>query len=85
MIKKTDKADFIIRKLNEYYPVTPIPLEHKNDFTLLIAVLLSAQSTDKKVNELTPNLFKNGATAKDLYRFGEKNIYTCILTLKKTI
>ena len=53
-----DKIDFIIKTLDEIYPEVPIPLNHKDPYTLLIAVLLSAQSTDVRVNQITPILFK---------------------------
>ena len=54
---KQEKVDFVIKTLNDLYPETPIPLEHKDPYTLLIAVLLSAQSTDRGVNKITPILF----------------------------
>ena len=54
---KQEKVAFVINTLNELFPETPIPLEHKDPYTLLIAVLLSAQSTDKGVNKITPILF----------------------------
>lgn len=54
---KQEKADFVIRTLDEIYPTIPIPLDHKDPYTLLIAVLLSAQSTDVRVNQITPLLF----------------------------
>lgn len=54
---KKEKANEIMKILEELYPETPIPLQHKDAYTLLIAVLLSAQSTDKKVNQYTPTLF----------------------------
>jgi len=54
---KKEKAAFVIEKLEEIYPEIPIPLEHKDPYTLLIAVLLSAQSTDVRVNQTTPLLF----------------------------
>ena len=54
---KKEKAAFVIQKLQEIYPEIPIPLEHKDPYTLLIAVLLSAQSTDVRVNQTTPLLF----------------------------
>ena len=54
---KQTRADYIDRRLAELYPETPIPLDHKDAFTLLIAVLLSAQCTDKRVNLVTPQLF----------------------------
>ena len=61
MIKK-ERADFVFRRLNELYPETPIPLQHKDSFTLLIAVLLSAQCTDARVNQITPTLFARADT-----------------------
>jgi endonuclease III len=54
---KVERAAFIERRLADLYPQTPVPLDHKDAFTLLIAVLLSAQCTDKRVNEVTPRLF----------------------------
>lgn len=54
---KKEKVAFVINTLNDLFPETPIPLEHKDPYTLLIAVLLSAQSTDKGVNKITPILF----------------------------
>ena len=57
-MKKIDRSKIIISELQKLYPETPIPLNHDGPFTLLIAVVLSAQSTDKKVNELTEELFK---------------------------
>lgn len=57
-MNKQEKVQFVIDKLNELFPEVPIPLDHKDPYTLLIAVLLSAQSTDKKVNEITPLLFR---------------------------
>jgi len=55
---KKEKATYIIEELERLYPTTPIPLEHKDPYTLLIAVLLSAQCTDARVNTITPSLFK---------------------------
>lgn len=55
---KKERADYISKKLATLYPETPIPLEHKDSYTLLIAVLLSAQCTDLRVNQVTPSLFK---------------------------
>jgi len=54
---KQEKVNFTINKLQELYPTIPIPLDHKDPYTLLIAVLLSAQSTDVRVNQITPLLF----------------------------
>lgn len=54
---KQERADFILRRLEELYPETPVPLDHTDPFTLLVAVLLSAQCTDARVNLVTPGLF----------------------------
>lgn len=59
---RQEKADRIREELERRYPTTPIPLDHRDPFTLLVAVLLSAQSTDKKVNEITPALFDRAPT-----------------------
>tara|TARA_B100001250_G_C19733324_1_gene759566 strand:+ start:316 stop:969 length:654 start_codon:yes stop_codon:yes gene_type:complete len=85
-MKKKERVRIIESRLDELYPNPDIPLWHFNEFSLLIAVLLSAQSTDKKVNELTPNLFNSRKTAKDIYEMGQNNIYECIkqLGLAKT-
>lgn len=55
---KKERAQFISKRLEELYPETPIPLDHKDAYTLLIAVLLSAQCTDERVNKITPGLFQ---------------------------
>ncbi len=55
---KKEKAKYIIEELERLYPETPVPLDHKDPFTLLIAVLLSAQCTDERVNKITPALFE---------------------------
>ena len=55
---KKEKAKYIIEELERLYPETPVPLNHKDPFTLLIAVLLSAQCTDERVNKITPALFE---------------------------
>ena len=56
-MKKSDKISYVINKLEELYPTVPVPLNHKDPYTLLIAVLLSAQCTDERVNQITPKLF----------------------------
>ena len=61
-MKKAEKVKFVIDKLEELYPKTPIPLDHTDPYTLLIAVLLSAQCTDKRVNIVTPDLFNLAST-----------------------
>ena len=57
MMNRAAKADRIGKILDDLYPTQPIPLDHKDPYTLLVAVMLSAQTTDKKVNEVTPRLF----------------------------
>ena len=57
-MRRAEKAVQIGKILDEFYPETPIPLDHKDPYTLLVAVMLSAQTTDKKVNEVTPRLFE---------------------------
>ena len=59
---KKEKVLFVIEELEKLYPKIPIPLDHKDPYTLLIAVLLSAQSTDVRVNQITPILFKKADT-----------------------
>jgi len=59
-LRKQERAALILRRLEQSYPETPIPLDHSDPFTLLIAVLLSAQCTDRKVKEVTPALFAAG-------------------------
>jgi endonuclease-3 len=61
-MNKKERADYIQKRLQELYPETPIPLAHRDAYTLLIAVLLSAQCTDKRVNEITPWLFAEADT-----------------------
>lgn len=56
-VKKAERAEIIRQRLDELYPETPIPLDHRNPYTLLVAVLLSAQCTDERVNQVTPGLF----------------------------
>jgi len=65
-MKRSEKAEIIHGMLEELYPETPVPLDHNNEFQLLIAVLMSAQTTDKKVNQVTPELFKRGPNAKEM-------------------
>lgn len=65
---KQEKADFILERLEELYPETPIPLDHTDAYTLLIAVLLSAQCTDVRVNQVTPKLFKKAKTPQQMIK-----------------
>jgi len=65
-MKKSEKILFIMDELERLYPKTPVPLDHTDAYTLLIAVLLSAQCTDKRVNTVTPKLFKLASTPEDM-------------------
>ncbi len=77
-MKRSDKAIKIHEQLEGFYPTTPIPLDHTNPYTLLVAVLLSAQTTDKKVNEVTPALFHNGDNPYDMVKRSVDEIKTLI-------
>ena len=63
---KKEKAKYVIEELEKLYPETPIPLNHSDAYTLLIAVLLSAQCTDERVNQITPTLFSRAANPSDM-------------------
>ncbi|WP_075343913.1 endonuclease III domain-containing protein [Tenacibaculum agarivorans] len=65
-MNKTEKVQFVIDTLERLYPETPIPLDHKDPYTLLIAVLMSAQSTDERVNKITPLLFERADNPYDM-------------------
>lgn len=71
---KQEKVDFVISTLQNLYPETPIPLDHKDPYTLLIAVLLSAQSTDKGVNKITPILFNIADNPYDMVKLSVEEI-----------
>lgn len=73
-MKRAEKAARIVDILEELYPETPIPLDHSDPFTLLVAVVLSAQTTDKKVNEVTPALFAAAPTAEAMARLSADEI-----------
>ena len=73
-MRKKDRAEFILNYLNEIYPETPIPLKHNNKFELLVAVLLSAQCTDVRVNKVTPLLFSKANTPKKMTTIKVKEI-----------
>lgn len=77
-MKKSERATFIIKVLESYYPETPIPLDHNDHFTLLVAVLLSAQCTDERVNTVTPILFKKAKNASEMSILSEDDIYKII-------
>ncbi|MBT8323882.1 MAG: endonuclease III [Winogradskyella sp.] len=71
---KQKKVEFVINKLNDIYPEIPVPLDHKDPYTLLIAVLLSAQSTDVRVNQITPLLFKRADNPYDMVKLSVEEI-----------
>ena len=71
---KQEKVQFVINTLEKIYPKTPIPLNHKDPYTLLIAVLLSAQSTDKGVNKITPILFAKADNPYDMVKLSIEEI-----------
>jgi len=75
---KRDRADFVMNRLNELYPETPIPLKHRNNYELLIAVLLSAQCTDERVNRVTPDLFAIADNPKQMMDTAIEDIYSII-------
>ena len=73
-MRQAERAALILRRLDEQYPETPVPLDHSDPFTLLIAVLLSAQCTDRKVNEVTPALFAAGPDPAAMAALSEETI-----------
>ena len=77
-MKRIEKAQEVSRILNRIYRKVPIPLKHKNKFELVVAVLLSAQCTDERVNQVTPSLFKKANTAIKMTKVPKKTIYNII-------
>ena len=75
---KTEKVNFVIKTLNNLYPEIPIPLNHKDPYTLLIAVLLSAQCTDVRVNQITPILFAKADNPFDMIKMSVEEIKAII-------
>ena len=73
-MNKKEKVQFVIEKLEELYPKTPVPLNHKDPYTLLIAVLLSAQCTDERVNQITPKLFVKADCPEKMIKLSVKEI-----------
>lgn len=71
---KQERATFVINTLKDYYPEIPIPLDHKDPYTLLIAVLLSAQCTDVRVNQITPILFAKADNPYDMVKLSVEEI-----------
>lgn len=77
-MRKQERADFIVRRLEELYPETPIPLDHTDPYTLLVAVLLSAQCTDVRVNQVTPALFDLASTPETMMKVPVEDIQAII-------
>ena len=78
VMTKSERAQIVLKILNKTYPKTPIPLDHKDNFTLLVAVLLSAQCTDKRVNQVTPKLFKIASNPQKMSKLSQNQIYKII-------
>lgn len=74
LMTKAEKVSFVISTLEKLYPEVPIPLNHKDPYTLLIAVLLSAQSTDVRVNQITPLLFERANNPYDMIKLSVEEI-----------
>lgn len=77
-MKRKEKAERIQSMLEELYPETPVPLDHESPFQLLVAVLMSAQTTDLKVNQVTPGLFKQGPTPEKMAQLEVATIQSLI-------
>jgi endonuclease-3 len=75
---KKEKVEFVIESLEDLYPETPIPLDHSDPYTLLIAVLLSAQCTDERVNKITPLLFEKANNPYDMAKLSQEEIQAII-------
>jgi len=73
-VLKAERAAYILQRLQELYPQTPIPLDHRDPFTLLVAVLLSAQCTDERVNQVTPALFALADNPAEMAALSEEQI-----------
>ncbi|MGB0455095.1 MAG: endonuclease III domain-containing protein, partial [Bacteriovoracaceae bacterium] len=71
-MNKSERVDYILGELERLFPETPIPLDHTDPYTLLIAVLLSAQCTDVRVNQVTPHLFKKADSPKKMIKLTVK-------------
>jgi len=77
-MNKSERINIISRILDDHYKETPVPLDHSDPFTLLIAVLLSAQCTDERVNKVTPLLFEKASDPEEMRKLSEKKIYGII-------
>tara|TARA_B100000927_G_scaffold136806_1_gene110416 strand:- start:3639 stop:4292 length:654 start_codon:yes stop_codon:yes gene_type:complete len=77
-LRKSEKREKIAQLLNQYFPNPDVPLDHKDPYTLLIAVLLSAQCTDERVNQVTPFLFKKASNPFEMGKLRQEQIYKII-------
>jgi endonuclease-3 len=77
-MKKETKIDFIIDTLDSLFPMPPIPLKHKDPYTLLVSVVLSSQTTDKQVNKVTKTLFEKASTPREMVKLSREEIYEMI-------
>jgi endonuclease-3 len=77
-MKKSERALIVSKTLNTFYPETPIPLDHYDNYSLLVAVLLSAQCTDERVNKVTPELFNMASTPIEMSKLSTDAIYKII-------
>ena len=77
-LNKAERIAYIDEKLQSLYPKTPVPLDHKDPYTLLIAVLLSAQCTDERVNQVTPGLFAKADCPEDMVTLSVEEIRSII-------
>ena len=77
-MRKAERAQIVLDTLEAHYPETPVPLDHKDHFTLLVAVLLSAQCTDERVNKVTPKLFALADNPRDMCKVSTDTIYKII-------
>ena len=75
---KKEKVEYVVQQLEKLYPKTPVPLDHKDPYTLLIAVLLSAQCTDERVNKITPSLFEKADNPFDMVKLDVEQIKSII-------
>ena len=77
-MKKSEKVKKISNILNIFFPKPPVPLDHTDAYTLLVAVLLSAQCTDERVNQVTPKLFKKAKNPLEMSKLSAETIYRII-------
>jgi len=81
IMTRLERANYVAKNLAKLYPETPIPLDHSDAFTLLVAVVLSAQCTDKKVNEVTPALFRLASTPQKMATLKVEQVHQIIRQL----